>query len=463
MEFTLINIKKLFWIVSVLYILAVTGCKKLVHVGEPDDSLTTGTVFSNDSLAQAAVTGIYVKVMSSTKFLLNGGMSLFPGLSADELIRTTPYLVEDQFSSNSILSSNQLINVNLWKAAYAYIYQCNICIEGLQKSTGVSALVKRQLQGEALFIRALCYYYLVNLYGDAPLALGTNADVNTMLSRSSVDEVYQQIETDLTAANEFLMADKANTTPAKYAAQALLARMYLYTKNWSKAEDMASAVINSGQFSIVGDLNKVFKWDSKETIFQLAPVLDRINSGDGFIFVPVSLSVKPNYMLTKNLLNAFETGDLRKTKWVNTITIGGTPYSYPNKYKLVTSSAPPTEYNVVLRLAEQYLIRAEARAQQNRIEDAVVDINVIRIRAGLPVLSTTISYDECLQKIEQERRIELFAEWGHRWFDLKRTDRANAVLGALKGSNWRTEDQLYPIPSTELETAPNLTQNPGYN
>jgi hypothetical protein len=462
MKLTLFNSTKFFWIVSVLCILAVTGCKKLVHVPEPDDSLTTAAVFSNDSLAQAAVTGIYIKVMSSTKFLMNGGLSLFPGLSADELVRTTSFLTEDQFSNNSIISSNQLINVNLWKAAYAYIYQCNICIEGLQKSTGVSALIKRQLQGEVLFMRALCYYYLVNLYGALPLALGTNAEVNTMLSRSSVDEVYQQIETDLTTASDILQGDKPTTTPTKYAAQALLARVYLHMKKWGKAEDMASAVINSGQFAILGELNKVFKYDSKETIFQLVPVLDRMNSGDGFIFVPVSLAVRPNYMLTKDLWNAFENGDLRKTKWVNTITVGGTSYSYPNKYKLFTSSAPPTEYNVVLRLAEQYLIRAEARAQQNRIEDAVIDINVIRIRAGLPVLSTTISYDECLQKIEQERRIELFAEWGHRWFDLKRTNRANAVLSAAKG-NWQTEDQLYPIPLTEIETAPNLQQNPGYD
>jgi hypothetical protein len=231
-------------------------------------------------------------------------------------------------------------------------------------------------------------------------------------------------------------------------------------KNWSKAEDMASAIINSGQFALLGDLNKVFKFDSKETIFQLVPVLERINSGDGFIFVPLG---KPNYLFIKDFLNAFENGDLRKVKWVNSVTIGGTPYSYPFKYKIFTSSGAPTEYNIVLRLAEQYLIRAEARAQQNRIEEAVTDLDTIRVRAGLSVLSATISYDVCLQKIEQERRMELFAEWGHRWFDLKRTNRANAVLGVTKAGNWNANDQLYPIPSSELVNAPNLVQNPGYD
>jgi hypothetical protein len=116
----------------------------------------------------------------------------------------------------------------------------------------------------------------------------------------------------------------------------------------------------------------------------------------------------------------------------------------------------------VLRLAEQYLIRAEARANQNNIAGAVDDINVIRTRAGLPAVSQGVSKDQCLLAIEQERRIELFTEWGHRWFDLKRTNRADAVLSTLKSPNWQSADRLYPIPQSELETDVHLNQNPGY-
>jgi hypothetical protein len=435
------------------------GCKKFVHVDDPDDSLTTSAVFSNDSLAQAAITGLYIKIMNSPKIILNGGMSLFPALSADELVRTsTAPNIEDQFTNNAILSSNQSVNVNLWKAAYTYIYQCNICIEGLKKSTGVSEALKIQLLGEVQFVRALCYHYLENLYGDVPLALGTNADVNAMLPRAPVNQVYDQVVADLTAASDMLMADKPNTTPTKYAAEALLSRVYLYRGNWNKAAEMAAAVINPGQFALVDDLDQVFTVKSKEIIFQWAPVQDKMNSAEGFMFVPVS--GRPAYMLTKDLLGAFEFGDLRRTKWVNPVTIGAITYNYPHKFKLFSSPAPPLEYNVVLRLAELYLIRAEALVKLGRVPEAVIDLNSIRIRAGLTVFSTTISADECLQKIEQERRIELFAEWGHRWFDLKRTNRANSVL-RVKG-NWQVEDQLYPIPLSELEFAPNLKQNPGY-
>jgi starch-binding outer membrane protein, SusD/RagB family len=440
-----------------LVILMSASCRKLVQVDEPDDSFTSTMVFSNDSLAQAAVTGLYIKIMSSSKFLLCGAMSVFPSLSSDELARFIPMASEEQFSSNAILASNQLINVNIWKAAYAYIYQCNICIEGLNKSSGVSAEVKNRLAGEVKFMRALCYYYLINLYGDVPLALGTNADVNAMLSRTPVDQIYKQIEMDLVDAGNVLSNKKVKTVPTIFTAQALLARVYLHMAKWDKAYQMATAVINSGQFVLQTNLNDVFLKDSKETIFQLAPVQSGMNSPEGFLFVPVG--GRPAYSIINSLLNAFESGDLRKGSWIKSGSFNGQPYSYPNKYK-VNASTTPTEYNVVLRLAEQYLIRAEARANQNIIEDAVQDINVIRARAGLLALSTTIGTEQCLKAIEQERRVELFTEWGHRWFDLKRTNRVNEVLGTRTG--WTHNDQLYPIPFSELETAPNLEQNPGY-
>lgn len=462
MQWTWIHNRKCFFIANMLFILAITSCKKLVQVDAPDDSLTSSTVFSNDSLARDAVDGLYIKIMSSTKYLLNAGMSLMPALSADELVRTAALSAEDQFSNNGILSSNQIVNANIWKAAYAYIYHCNICIEGLQKSTGVTPAVKKQLTGEVQFVRALCYYYLVNLYGDVPLALSTNADVNALLPRTPIDQVYQQITTDLVAASDALTGNQVYTRPTSYAAQALLARVYLYMKNWSGAAGMTSGVINSGQFTLHSDLTAVFKSNSRETIFQWAPVQDNMNSGEGFIFIPIGAS-KPNYMLTDGLLTAFETGDLRKSNWVQPITISNQLYNYPSKYKMPSSSGAPTEYNVVLRLAEQYLVRAEAFAHQNNIEGAVGDINTIRTRAGLPAISTNIGSEQCFLAIEQERRTELFAEWGHRWFDLKRTDRANAVLNIAKGSNWHTNDQLYPIPFSELEADPNLEQNPGYD
>ena len=116
---------------------------------------------------------------------------------------------------------------------------------------------------------------------------------------------------------------------------------------------------------------------------------------------------------------------------------------------------------MVLRLAEQYLIRAEARAQQNNISGSQSDLNLIRNRAGL-VNTAANDKTALLTAIEHERQVELFTEWGHRWLDLKRTNRADAVLGPIKAPNWQPTDMLYPIPQTQIANDPNVHQNPGY-
>jgi starch-binding outer membrane protein, SusD/RagB family len=451
------------WLLPASLVLATccSGCKKLVQVDTPDDLLDAAHAFSNDSLAQAAVTGIYIKIMSSTKYLLNGGVSVYAGLSADEITRTVSMPNEDQFGYNTLLSNNQLVGTNLWKTAYACIYQCNICIEQLQKSNGVTAALKKQLTGQVQFVRALCYYYLVNLYGEVPLALTTNADANAILPRSAETKVYEQITADLQSAALFLTGDVANTLPSRFAAQALLARVYLHRGYWGGAEAAATTVINSGKYQLPNDLNSVFKATSPEVIFQWAPVVQNFNSVEGNSFIPASQTATPVYIIMPSLVASFETGDLRKENWLKEAKAGNQTIYYPYKYKVRVSPAP-TEYNIVLRLGEVYLVRAEARMEQKRIADAVSDINVVRNRAGISPVSDTISYDQCAAAIEQERRTELFTEWGHRWIDLKRTKRADAVLSIIKGSNWQSTDHLYPIPLSEIETDPYLKQNPGY-
>jgi hypothetical protein len=163
------------------------------------------------------------------------------------------------------------------------------------------------------------------------------------------------------------------------------------------------------------------------------------------------------------LLNGFESGDERKNAWIKSTTINGITYNFPYKYKVRTTAAgaPKAEYNMVLRLGEQYLIRAEARARQGNIPGAQSDLNAIRARAGL---LNTPAGDKAslLLAIENERRVELFSEWGHRWFDLKRTGRANSILVVEKSPNWQSTDALYPIPQNEIATNPLLTQNAGY-
>lgn len=170
------------------------------------------------------------------------------------------------------------------------------------------------------------------------------------------------------------------------------------------------------------------------------------------------------YALKEGLKNAFEPNDARYINWVGVKTINSDVWYYSHKYKKsgfnASSSSLPNEDFVLLRLAEQYLIRAEARAQQDNISGAQEDVNVIRTRAGL-ANTTATAKEALLEAVAQERRIELMVEGGHRWYDLKRTGKIDQVLSPLK-ADWQSTDALFPIPLQEILNNDNLTQNPGY-
>ncbi|HMF73799.1 MAG TPA: RagB/SusD family nutrient uptake outer membrane protein, partial [Flavitalea sp.] len=215
-------------------------------------------------------------------------------------------------------------------------------------------------------------------------------------------------------------------------------------------------------------LNGVFLKNSTEAIWQLQPVAYGINTIEGPAFIPPPTGVGPNNPITlgSGLLSSFEPGDKRLTNWVGSLKPDGTlvTYYYPYKYKINTYGAAVNEYEMVLRLGEQYLIKAEAEAQLGDLSNAATDLNSIRNRAGLPN-TTSSTQPSLLAAIQQERRVELFSEWGHRWLDLKRTGTIDAVMNIaapLKGATWDTRHQLYPISNYELLNDPKLIQNPGY-
>jgi hypothetical protein len=454
-------IKNVWWLMLIVMLLAINfSCRKLITVDQPTNQLTSELVFNSDQSALSTLSGLYSKISSSASFL-NGATTIYAGLASDELQNTTAG-PDNEFLNNSISASNSVVRNDFWASGYQYIYTCNAILEGVNKSSEISAATKRILNGETKFIRALCYFYLVNIFGDVPLQTTTSYQDNAFAARSAASLVYQQIISDLVDARSLLSADYPSAErarPNKHAASALLARVYLYNQEYEKAEALASEVLNEGRYSLETNLDNVFLADSEEAIWQLQPNSLIMDVYEGNLFIPNSASI-PLYGITNYLLNAFEPGDQRKISWMQFISIGGGEYYYPYKYKIKTG-AVLTEYYMVLRLAEQYLIRAEARAQQNNISGAASDINVIRNRAGLSNI-TANDQSSVLTSIEQERRVEFFAEWGHRWFDLIRTSRADAVLMTVKAPNWQTTDKLFPIPQSQISVNESLIQNPGY-
>jgi hypothetical protein len=257
--------------------------------------------------------------------------------------------------------------------------------------------------------------------------------------------------------------------PNKWAAIALLARIYLYEKNWQNAETESSIIINNTSlFNLEKDPNNVFLANSNEAIWQLQQsnaAFFFTSTPEGSQIIPLDSLTQPFVYLTNTMLNSFEQNDLRRKDWIDSTNYFNTIYYFPYKYKDGYAQAKANgsykEYYMVLRLAEQYLIRSEARAQLNKLSDAISDLNNIRSRAQLPLLGALNQLD-LLAAINHERQVELFCEWGNRWFDLKRSQQATSILSANKGISVTNNSLLYPIPIYELITDPNMSQNPGY-
>ena len=446
-------------------LLASSGCRKLLQVPTPQDEISVGEVFSSDSNALSALSGMYIQIMNNPQSLLNGGMTLYGGLSSDELDNTVANASVDEFRSDSLTAAN-LFCSNLYTGAYNTIYTANSMLAGLQGASGVSDNMRSELQGEAEFVRALVYFYLVNLYGGVPLVTTTDFTVSSVQPRATVGAVYSQIVADLQDAEGRLSPvylstgafTGARTRPNQAAATALLARVWLYEGQWGRAESAADTVIANPLYQLVTDLNQVFLAASPEAIWQLQPVYANLATAEGNLFIPRS-GGKPGYILTPGLLASWEPGDLRRLDWTDSV-VNEIVDVYPYKYKEASNNPPNGEYEIVLRLAEMYLIRAEARARQGNTVEAAADLNIVRQRAGLAPTAATDAAG-LLTAILHERQIEFFAEWGHRWLDLKRTGEASTVLGAEK-AGWNVTDELYPIPANELTENPTLVQNPGY-
>lgn len=440
------------------------SCRKFIEVEPSPNLITSSGIFKDDLTATAAVMGVYVNMRSVSSYFSNGGMSVFGGLSADEIYNTSSSSTYDPFVFNSLQSDNGTINSNFYSIAYKNIYRINAILEGLAKTQTISDSVSKQLEGEMRFLRAFHYFYLLNIFGDVPLVTTTDYEYNARLPRTPVAEIYIQMVVDLKTAQNLLKVNYPSSyraRPNKWTATALLARIYLYLEDWQNAEKESSDIINSGNYSLVINLNSVFLIGSNEIIWQIPPANETINTAQGGNYVPSSTSVKPTFAITNELLAAFEPGDLRKINWLKTNTVSTITYFYPYKFKSRQTASPVVEYNVVFRLSEQYLIRAEARIQKDKILEGKQDLNMVRQRAGLTQTLETLKA-QLLNLISQERQIELFSEWGDRWFNLKRTDRINHVMSIAKGSNWQSTDSLYPIPLSEIEYNPFLTQNPGY-
>lgn len=465
------NLDKIY-LISLSIFLTLIGCDSFLDIAPPKTELASATVFTNNSTANAAITSIYAR-MSTVNGTPFSNLPWLTGLSADEFTNYATNLNVVAFYSNSLTPVNPNMATYFWTPYYNIIYQVNSIMEGLEKSSGVSDEVKKQIKGEALFVRAFYHFYLTNLFGDIPIITSTDYKANATLSRALQVDVYRQIVTDLTDAKALLNplyigADALTEStdrvrPNLATAQSLLARVYLYTNQYEKAEAESTQVITNQLYSLPNNLSTIFLKGSIEAIWQTQPVPNMTTTfADKFVLTGnPSTGLNRSITLSPSLLSLFETDDLRVSQYMGTRTYQGSTIRFVRKHKV--TSANSSEENMIMRLSEQYLIRAEARIQLQMIEEGIEDLNTLRRRANVEEYDyQTVS--EPLLLVEQERQRELFAE-GHRWFDLRRTNRIDLVMATIaptKGGVWSEHSTLYPIPETERTNNAQLSQNKNY-
>lgn len=413
-------------------------------VTDPTASIDSETALSNARGVELALNGAYRSLQFQDRERI-----AFPDLYADNLDFTGTFQTDREFGLRDVTTSNGAV-LGLWSDPYNGINRANNVIAGTAAASDLSSAKASLYRGEALFIRAYHYLQLVNWFGGVPLVLEPSKGVGeqSLVSRATAQEVYAQVVKDLEEAIPLLPDGKVQGRATKGAANALAARAYLEMGDYAKARDKAQAVIASGTYSLPASFASVFTTKhSNESIFEVQYTSLNRNSL-AFWFFPQELGGRWGFSPTAELNNLYGASDARGAAGIQ-ITANK---RYINKYPRISSG---DDNFVALRLAEMYLIRAEANARTGAAEATVLaDINIVRARAGATPVSVA-GQANLLDAVLNERRLELAFE-GHRFFDLRRHGKATTKL------QMNTNRLVLPIPQAERDVNPNLTQNPGY-
>lgn len=411
---------------------------------------------------------------NSAEVTLNGAYNALQQSEA------TFMLTMNYVSDNVVLANAQAVIVPEMTAAgpsgfdpirgggYNFFYvttnQVNTLIDQLPglKDELFTGDTKKQILGEAYFIRALTYFSLARTYGGVPVVLKPSDSAHSAdgIKKSSYEATLDQVLADLNKAEELINPSEVKRTRASiWSVYALKARLLLYQKKWDEAASYASKVIENTSFGLVKPLSDFFtKTATQESVFEIVHSSADVNLIYTYILPPAMggrLDYIPNPTLAEDLNNP-AIGGARKDLIAENPSSAGAWYI--NEYGKADGSSSLH----VIRFAELYLIRAEARANMATpdIEGAIADLNVIKERAGVELL-TSATAEELLLEVEKERRLELAFE-GHRYSDMGRTGRAKEVFGAYDTFFENPQHWILPFPHNCILGDPDLEQNPGY-
>ena len=491
--------KKYTYIIGLFLVSTFGSCTKFVDYNPQEDyQITADNYFKTAEDYQKMAIGVYSPLQWLWAVPVIGEIASDNSVTGGE--NATDQLALQQIDDYQIVANNGNLT-EIWKACYEGINRANYLEENKAK---LDFTGKDALYGEVYFLRAYYYFELVKMFGGVPLFTDKRLSVgdSNKFQRATKAQVYAQIEADLTAAIAALPVTNAQKGRAtKYAAQALLGKVYLYQDKFTESAAMLENVI--GKFSLAANYESIFLEageNGSESVFEVqysnaSPFYDWSNPGRGQGNLAVQICGIRNLtgsspynsgwstnLPTANLAAAFTAGDTRKTvtvldieayKTANpgmNITYTVAPYKntglYNQKYlPRVGQTSGQVELNYLnnyraIRYADVLLMAAEANNRAAAPNDAKAQLylNQVRARAfGNNSNNVSATGTALRTAIWDERRLELGME-GHRFFDLVRTGQA-----ASKITGWAAnKNEVFPIPQAEVDIS-GLTQNPGYN
>ncbi|WP_255501696.1 RagB/SusD family nutrient uptake outer membrane protein [Olivibacter sp. SDN3] len=419
---------------------------------EPRASISGENIIVDEVSANAALNGVY----SALRDYYSVDFQSIAYLSGDNIQWTGSQSQVQEFINHRVNAENPTVSSS-WNGIYVAINRANQVIYDVSVLADdvISENVKNRIAGEAYFIRALAYFDLARTWGGVPLITTPTQSVedNSGIPRSTQAETYAQALADLEIAETLLPENTNRFQATRKTAWALKARYYLYNQDWQQTIDYASRLIDDrANYELLEPYYAFFAegvTGTRESVFEIFYNANELNPHRGQWQPQQNGGTRqwaPNDTFA-SLLNDPLTGGTRSAL----VARDNQNRWYGNLYY----RSPATDPTYVIRIAELYLIRAEAYAGLGQLENALTDLNAIRHRANLAD-SEAATANEILLAIENERRLEFGLE-AHRWFDLVRTGRAAAVLGVTDSDRY-----LMPIPAEQLLTDQALEQNPGY-
>lgn len=445
--------KHFFFIITAL---ASSSCSDYFLDAEPLESVSDATVIVDAATAQTAILGVYSQLQNRLYYGGDGYAAIAYLSSGDHIwVGTLNYY--NAFPSHTYRPDNTLLN-NVWSQIFAVINGANNVIEkvnALPEGT-ITPAVKNQYVGEAYFIRALAFFDLARAWGNIPIVLKPTISPNDFkgIGQSNQKQVYQQVLNDLDEAEGLLPATTNRNRITQKTVYALKARVHLYNEDWQKAIDYSSRIISDSNYELVSWSTILSNLNTRESIFELAfSSADQSAHFGSWSSKDYRNQFAPGPDIFQALQETDQAGD-RKALIADNSSAAIRNYFVQKLYWRSTGENP----TYILRLAEQYLIRAEAylKIPTPNVALALQDLNAVRERAkaATPVITNS---EQLLTAIAEERKLEFVLE-PHRWFDLVRTKKAGEVLGITNPNLW-----IFPIPFNDLEVDDDLVPNPGYN